>query len=64
VARFGLEDEEDEEDELRIVVRGEKYGESQGSDVSITHLTVFRLESINKVSGHRCPTKTSFLAVG
>ena len=37
--RFGLEDKEHE---LRIVVRGEKYGESQGSDISIMRLTVFR----------------------
>jgi hypothetical protein len=37
--RFGLEDEEHE---LRIVVRGEKYGASEGSDISITRLTVFR----------------------
>ena len=37
--RFGLEDEERE---LHIVVRGEKYGASQGSDISITRLTVFR----------------------
>jgi hypothetical protein len=37
--RFGLEDKEHE---LRVVVRGETYGESQGSDISIMRLTVFR----------------------
>ena len=37
--RFGLQDGEHE---LRIVVRGEKYGTSQGSDISITRHTVFR----------------------